>query len=43
MIDTKLKLIGVEKETKIELDNRKEYPRETYDDVIRKLLKEDNI
>ena len=35
-----LKLIGVEEETKKELDDLKEYPRESYDDTIKRLLSE---
>ena len=34
----KLKLIGVRKNTKDNLDKLKEYERETYDDVISRLL-----
>tara|TARA_Y100000310_G_C20300053_1_gene631323 strand:- start:325 stop:468 length:144 start_codon:yes stop_codon:yes gene_type:complete len=33
-----LKLIGVEEGTKEKLDNLKDYPRETYDDIILKLI-----
>jgi hypothetical protein len=35
-----LKLIGVEEKTKKELDKLKEHPRETYDDVIKKIMEE---
>ena len=35
-----LKLIGIERETKEELDKIKEHPRETYDDVVKRLVKE---
>jgi len=34
----KLKLIGVEEETKKKLDNLKLYSRETYDDIIVRLM-----
>ena len=40
MADSQLKLVGLEKETKTELDRKKIYPRETYDDVVQRLLKE---
>jgi len=34
-----LKLIGIEEETKNRLDILKEHPRETYEDVINRLIK----
>ena len=39
----KLKLIGVIETTKKRLDKIKIYPRETYDDVIQRLLTEKKI
>ena len=33
-----LKLIGIEEKTKAQLDKLKEYPRETYDDIIKRLI-----
>lgn len=38
-----LTTIQVRQETKKRLDRRKEYPRETYDEVIQKILEEDEI
>lgn len=32
-------LIVVDEEVKKELDNKKKYPRETYNDILRRLLK----
>ena len=34
------KLIKISEPTKKDLDNLKEYPRETYDDVVARLVKE---
>jgi hypothetical protein len=36
-------LIVVDERVKKELDNRKKYPRETYNDVLRRLLKLEEI
>ena len=34
----KLKLIGIEKNVKKELDGLKIYPRETYNDIVKRIL-----
>lgn len=39
----KLKLIGISEEHKRKLDILKKYPRETYDDTLKKILEIENI
>ena len=36
-----LKLIGISEEIKKDLDNLKDHPRETYNDILVRLLKKD--
>ena len=38
-----LKLIGITEELKQILDKKKLYPRETYDDILRRLLNVDKL
>ena len=43
MTNTELKMVGLEEETKFKLDKIKIHPRETYDDIVQRLITESGL